>query len=185
VIPAASWDEEIPIDPGNHVLQASAPGRRDWSARVPVPDGPARVTVRVPKLPPAPVAAAHAAPRERAPRPRPRAPTQRYVGYGLVGAGGLSLAGSLVLGYVAYRTNEASRASCRADDPNVCSPDGVSERKDAQGYGTLATFSAIAGAALVTGGLVLVATAPGGQERQAVSVSGRGPGAEVQWRTVF
>src|SRR5262249_18453947 len=45
----ALLDAGVPVDPGAHVVQASAPGRTDWSSKVTVGEG-ASVTVDVPVL---------------------------------------------------------------------------------------------------------------------------------------
>src|SRR5205823_5224096 len=36
VVPKAAFGTPVPIDPGEHVVAASAPGKRPWSTRVPI-----------------------------------------------------------------------------------------------------------------------------------------------------
>jgi hypothetical protein len=50
---AASWRVAVPIDPGSHAIEASAPGRLTWKSTVEVPDAGA-ISVVVPELEPAP-----------------------------------------------------------------------------------------------------------------------------------
>jgi hypothetical protein len=52
---AAAWRVAVPVDPGPHVIEASAPGRLAWSTTVAVKEGPDAVTVVVPDLAQAPV----------------------------------------------------------------------------------------------------------------------------------
>ena len=47
VIGRASWGLALPVDPGNHVVAASAPGKRSWSQSTTVPNIPTSVTVTV------------------------------------------------------------------------------------------------------------------------------------------
>lgn len=46
----AAWGTAVPVDPGTHVIAASAPGKRTWSKEVRVPDEPLRLSVDVPAL---------------------------------------------------------------------------------------------------------------------------------------
>ena len=62
VVGKPAWGLPLPVDPGEHAIAASAPGRMSWSQSFALPAG-ARVTVDVPELPaadsgavPAPVA---------------------------------------------------------------------------------------------------------------------------------
>ena len=49
VVPAA-WGMAIPVDPGDHVIEVVAPGRKKWSTKVTVPDTPITVSLSVPVL---------------------------------------------------------------------------------------------------------------------------------------
>jgi hypothetical protein len=80
-VPDALWGTAVPIDPGEHRLEASAPGRRAWSTSIQVVPGPSTVDVSVPDLgasvpvaPPPPAAAPSSpvpAPAEPAPSASP------------------------------------------------------------------------------------------------------------------
>ena len=50
VVGRASWGLALPVDPGDHVVAASAPGKRRWSQSTSVPNIPTSVTVVVPAL---------------------------------------------------------------------------------------------------------------------------------------
>jgi hypothetical protein len=47
---AAIWGSAIPVDPGDHVLEAAAPGRRAFRAKVVIDVGPSTQTAKVPRL---------------------------------------------------------------------------------------------------------------------------------------
>jgi hypothetical protein len=62
---AAAWRVAVPVDPGPHVIEASAPGRVAWKITVAVKEGPGAVTVVVPDLleaPPEPIVGPAASP---------------------------------------------------------------------------------------------------------------------------
>lgn len=47
---AAQWGSALPIDPGQHFIEAKAPSKQTWRVRVQVPPGGQTVTVVVPAL---------------------------------------------------------------------------------------------------------------------------------------
>jgi hypothetical protein len=53
-IGAPSWGVAVPIDPGPHKLEASAPRKRIWSTTINIPDAATPVSVAVPPLDDAP-----------------------------------------------------------------------------------------------------------------------------------
>jgi tetratricopeptide (TPR) repeat protein len=53
-VSAAAWGTPVPVDPGPHRVEASAPDRKTWSQSVAVPDGPGTLEVSVPALEPLP-----------------------------------------------------------------------------------------------------------------------------------
>jgi hypothetical protein len=53
-IVAANWGAAVPLDPGEHVVEAEAPGRTPWRTTIAVRDDGAVQTVRVPALEPLP-----------------------------------------------------------------------------------------------------------------------------------
>lgn len=166
VIPEASWNAPLPVDPGLQKVEASAPNHQTWSSNIEAPVGPNERAVEVPVLealreeprsevaPAAPVAAA-----------LPIAPPQsgsalRTVGYVTAGVGLAGLAVGGILGYRAYDLNDQSLSQCRASDPNACTPRGKSLRDDARSFATTSTIVAAAGGVLLAAGVTLVIAAP-------------------------
>ena len=89
----------LPIDPGSHVIEVTAPGKRAWSQTVELAPGPVTLSVRIPvleaaaaptKTPPVPPEAAHV-PASRSAQPGPGFNWQ------LAGAVSLGVAGVGVL----------------------------------------------------------------------------------------
>jgi hypothetical protein len=157
-VPLASLGVAIPIDPGTHNLTARAPSHHAWSETIDVPPGPGKLRLRIPRL--------KEQPRERAATASAavkREPwtTQHTAGVvtGLVGVAGILTGGGLGL----HAKSEGDRSKqddfCPTDDHNGCTAEGVDLRDRARAFGTAATICVIAGAALLTTGVVVWSTA--------------------------
>lgn len=171
-IGSGQWGLSVPVDPGSYEIRASAPGRRDWSHTVEVPNG-ASVTERVPALEAAPVAEtpapapapapapppASAAP-EPPPAPAANSHTQRTVGVVVAASGVAALGVSGVLAVLAKGANTDSKRSGECDSANFCSKAGLADRNRAVSLADAATVVSIVGAAAAVGGAVLWLTAP-------------------------
>jgi hypothetical protein len=158
-VSAASFNTELPFDPGPTRVEARAPGRKPWSTTLTLAVGPAKQAVVIPELGVLPRAAAPL--ESKAPVERDRgSSSQATLGVvtGVVGLVTLGIAG--YFGYRAYDLNRSSKAQCRAEDRNACTPAGVTLRDDARTAGTLSTVTATSGALLVAGGFVILLTAP-------------------------
>ena len=157
-VPRASWNTQLPVDPGATKIEARAPGKKPWSTSFTLPEGPASKIVEVQKLADAPHTATPASSGRT--EAQHGSSAQRTVGYVLVAAGAVALAASSFFGYRAYALNKQSKGECRADAPNACTPDGVDKREDAKTAGALATIGTVSGGLLVASGITLVATSP-------------------------
>jgi len=49
-VDTAAWGVPVPIDPGEHSVTAKAPGAKDWSQTISIPEGPSTLQIRVPPL---------------------------------------------------------------------------------------------------------------------------------------
>jgi serine/threonine-protein kinase len=143
----AMWGSAIPVDPGEHAMEAWAPGRVRWRGTAVVgPDG-AVAMVGIPEL-------------AAAPLPPGWWGAQRVAGVAVAGAGVAGAIVGAVFGARAISKNNASKASCSPTDSNLCNDTGVSLRHDAKTAGTVSTAALAAGGAMVVGGVVLFFTAP-------------------------
>lgn len=150
----ASWDRELPVDPGPHEFVVVAPSRRRWSASLKV-EPRSRARVVVPLLRPVAMAAT---PSSGQPSGGGGGSALRSVGITALVAGGASLATGLTFGGIAWRKNEtATRDHCGAAD---CDGRGVDLIHQSRTFATVATVTVIAGAATMAVGTLLWILAP-------------------------
>ncbi|WP_394822713.1 hypothetical protein [Pendulispora albinea] len=157
----------VPLDPGTHRVEVSAPGKRTWSSTVEVPPTK-HVNVIVPELvdEPAPAPARPANILETGldvPRPAPPPPaefwsTQRVIGFGLAGLGVVGLGTGTFFGLKANSSWSDAKSQC--DGNLLCNEDGVSSANDAKSAGTISTAAFVVGAVALVTGAVLFFTAP-------------------------
>jgi hypothetical protein len=147
-----AWGSEVPIDPGGHVLRASAPGKVPATQDFVILAEADRRHVVV-----APLADV---PRED----EPRSTSQRTLGFVAGGAGLASIGVGLVFGLAASNRYSSATSVCPKND--VC--DTKDQKIDADHNLSVAKTDAIVsditvgvGAALLVGGVVLVLTSSG------------------------
>jgi len=157
VVPSASWNALLPVDPGPLRVEARAPGKKPWRTQINISEGPGNQAVEVAPLQDAPITADSAATSNLV---STQTPTQRIVGYVMGAAGIVALGAGGFFGYRAYSLNKDSKRECRDEDPNACTLAGVDQREDAKSAAVLSTIVTASGGALVVGGLTLVLTAP-------------------------
>jgi hypothetical protein len=160
-----AWGTPIPVDPGTHVVEATAPGRRPWRSQADVSGPGAKASVEVPALeseaPPA--AASATTPKTTTttatPPPPPPSPgsTQRLLGWIAGGVGLASLGTGSVFGLVANSKKNDAASHCSGTQ---CDSTGISLLNDARTAATFSTITFAAGGALLAGGVVLLLTAP-------------------------
>lgn len=181
VVGAALFGTAVPVDPGDHPIEVTAPGKKPWSGVASVPNKPGSVIAFVvPKLedlpplpvepPPVPTATASAAPTATAPPPPtataplpavtapppppPADTTVRTVGFFV---GGTGLAGAVVasaLGFMAKSKNDEALTYC---DGAFCREQkGVDLTNEAKSLAVGSTVAFIASGAAVAVGLGMV-----------------------------
>lgn len=169
-VPLASLGVAIPVDPGDQQVVARAPGYEPWREHLQVAPGPGKSKLLLPPLQRSatPSAAVPAKSTNEVLLPSSSS-LQRTAGI-VTGAAGLAslLVGS-GLGFYAMREGDRSKESafCPNDDHRGCTQEGVDLRDRARAFGTASTVTFIAGAVLVTTGVVLYTTAPKTSERPA------------------
>ena len=152
----------IPVDPGEHVVAASAPGRTPWESKTTVRE--ASNTVAIPVLEQVPVAVDTSPPSEPRARDHATEPTSwwtplRTTGVVVGGVGVVGLVTGALLGLAANGNYDDARGRC-ADGTRVCPASAVSDSDSAYGLATGATVLFVVGAAAVAGGAALVVFSP-------------------------
>jgi hypothetical protein len=153
---SGSWAVAVPVDPGHHHVEASAPGYRPFTTTIALETDGARQTVVVPVL-------------ERAPDLPQSVPggasgggfwsPLRVGGTAVAVAGLAGLGVGTVFGLKAISLNNDSDKNC--DAQSSCNLSGYNTRHDAQSAGNVATVSFVAGGvALAAGATMFVLAKP-------------------------
>lgn len=170
VVEAGVFGVAVPIDPGKHLIEASAPGKRTWNGSIDVGGNADRKTIEVPVLEDAPKTETAVGPSAdpAAGSEKSGPSTRTLVGLAVVGAGVVAIGVGGVFGVVALGKNSDSEAHCGQNGagPNDCYSEGIQLREDAVSAGNLSTVFIAVGSALVVGGLVLWLTAPSAKAAQ-------------------
>jgi hypothetical protein len=151
----------LPVEPGTHMLQASAPHKRTWATQVETKADGATLPVTIPSLEDEPsLAAPSSLPPAPAmtpaplPAPAPLAPASsvwRTVGLVTAGTGVAAIGAGAVLGLVAM--HQRNDAGCPG---NVCPDDtSASTLRSAKSSADASTALFIAGGALLAGGVAV------------------------------
>jgi hypothetical protein len=142
----------VPIDPGEHVIEATGSGLEPWSTTVTISGDAQREAVEVPALQPLPEKETDTTPVEALPESDSGLTSLQVGGLITGGAGVVALGIGGVFGLRAISKNGESEDSC---DGNLCPQQGYDARKDALSAGNVATAAGIAGAVLVAAGATL------------------------------
>jgi len=175
IVGHAEWGVAIPVDPGVHVVEASAPGAKSWKGQVEIAASGTKGSVDVPPLESLPEAPPTVTPALVAPAPAAPTPAispiavvssvpvtehgsgQRVVGWLVLGTGLAGLAVGGVFGALALSDNNDAKARCLG---SVCDAQGYSATTDARHAATASTIAFVAGGTIAAAGLVLLITAP-------------------------
>lgn len=160
---SGQWGVALPVDPGKHAIEATAPGKKPVRLTVDVYGDAASETLTVPALTDAPVEAKPAASSPKA----SGFTTLQWVGVGTAGAGVVGLAAGGVFALLAK--NKSAQANC----PGGACPDqhSLELNQDARALGDRATIALIAGGALAAVGATLFLIPVGRNESVAVAPS--------------
>jgi len=188
VVDKVTWDTPIAIDPGSHLIEASAPGKKKWTTTLEVPKTAAQPSITVPALEVDPsggkVAPIETKPVETKPietkpvetvpsetkpvetkppvdeGPKSGGSSQKTIGMIVGGVGIVGIAFGAIFGLRAKSKNDEAASHCRPENPKLCDADGVSLGDDAKSAATLSTVAFVVGGAAIAGGIILYVTAP-------------------------
>jgi hypothetical protein len=155
VVGRGQWGSGVAVDPGAHVVSASAPGKKPWEKKV---DVASSITVEVPVL-----ADAAATPVPLAEHPEGSTPsdnpgsTQRTLAIVAAGVGVVGLGVGTVFGLKDSSKLSDAESHCVG---NSCDATGVALRDDAIAAGNVSTVFFAVGIVGLAGAAVLWFTAP-------------------------
>jgi serine/threonine-protein kinase len=184
VLGAGSFGVAVPVDGGEHRIEASAPGKAPWQTTASVKRESDAVRVSVPAL--AEAAAAVAAPVGSAPSDAPPKDSvddgsgMRLAGLVTAGAGVVLLGVGTYLALDAKGDYDDAEGQCTN---GVCPSEPYQASEDARSQGALATYLFIGGGAALATGVVLFFVAPKGSKESPpaaglrVNRVGIGPGS--------
>ena len=167
VVTQASLGTALPVDPGEHAIEASAPGYTAFATKVVVGPNADKKEVAVPALAPAPKdpgpaaggAAAGTPPAGPPPPPREDSGSgTKTIGLVVAGVGVAGIALGSVTGLMAMSANDDAKKLCPGDGA-CASKDGVDKNDKAKTFALVSTVGFVAGGALLAGGAVLWLTA--------------------------
>ena len=144
--------EELPIDPGIHEFEASAPGYEPWSKTISIDGDAAREVLTVPVL--QPVAGATTVVEVGEPLPM----WQLVTGWSAVGVGAAGLTIGTIFGALATGDANGLESACGPD--KTCPDDQLDDLDRARTRANVATGTLIVGGVLAVGGAVLLLLDP-------------------------
>jgi hypothetical protein len=181
IVGDAEWGAPIPIDPGTHTVEASAPGRKPWSHTLPVAGGAKAAHIELPELERLPVAHQDASPPALPPPPASVPPVfgarsgteqsgsrGRGMKIAAIAAAGVGAAGvgvGTVFGLESLSRHNAAAGRCPPPGPSCSDPTGVNWSRDSVKFGDISTVAFAIGGAALAAGVVLWFLAPKAAEK--------------------
>jgi serine/threonine-protein kinase len=169
------WGTGVPVDPGEHAIEVSAPGKRPWAARVNIGAASDVQAVQVPVLEDAPQEQSVGVATNAVPVPdsadatsASQGPPLRLIGLVVGGAGVVGLGLSAYFGLHAKSLYNDSNSDGHCDPNGECDSYGLEKRESAISSSTAATVSLIAGGIFtVTGATLFFVGAPKQKQQEA------------------
>jgi len=190
-VPNATLGTDVPLDPGDYVIEVEAKGKTPWKQSVKIVPGPGTDRLEIPQLVDAPGETKAAPPPGgsgdyAAPQPTRDGSTQRTVGYIAGGAGIVAAAVAVILEVVAVKESDKSDSNAAAagqinpvaGTPNFdadtqnkksLSDAASSQHRAAKRDETGAIITGIGALVLIGGGVTLLLTAPSSKSSASVS----------------
>lgn len=152
-IAEAVWDVDAPVDPGEHVVVADAPGKRSWTGRVTVAPDAGHATLVVGPLADAPKSAGGE-------YVRTSGTAFRVVGISLLGVAAAGIAIGAAYGVITLNKSAQLKSDCAASSCTTDDAWAVALHDEAVTARLVSTVAFIGGGAALVGGLVFLLTAP-------------------------
>jgi hypothetical protein len=193
VVGRASWNVGLPVDPGDHTIEATAPGKQPFQKSAEAVEGKT-VEVTIPELEAAPslpgesVSKPPADASARPPVDQEQKPDESGSGTGrvvaILASGVVGLAGvavGSVFGAKGFSTWDEALSHCQGGALKKCDSTGIQLEADARTAATISTVGFIAGGAGLAAAGILWLTAPSSpsSSRGASSPSAKRSGLQV------
>jgi hypothetical protein len=166
----AVFGTSAPVDPGQHEIEATAPGKKPWSTVVTLDASHRSVAVSIPRLedapvealpPPPPTVLAGQSPAASGKKPS-RGQGQKVAAVVAAGTGLTAIGVGTIFGIITNGKKKESDLHCRQ---NLCDQKGVDLRDEALGSATVSTVTFGIGIAALVAAPVLWFTAPSSSAR--------------------
>jgi hypothetical protein len=185
----AEWGVSLPVDPGQHVIAAEAPGKKRWEQQVKAEESGTHEVV-VPPLdndvakPPPIIGPGEAGPGERGPHAEGAPGTgQRAAAVAASAVGVVGVTVGVVFGVMAKSQWDDTLSNCHGGDTTKCDATGIELGGSAKRSAVISTIALGAGGAGLAAGIILWLTAPSASTRKAsgarAQLAGRHVGAPV------
>jgi len=167
VVGASELGTSIPVDPGDHTVEATAPGKKPWktTAKAASGGGEQRVSVgpleaEIATIGPVKAPASIDPPiTSTSEVPLTKSSPQKTIGYVTIGVAAAGFGVGAATGVMAMSKNKSSTDACPND--GACSNrEAVDANKSARDLGTISTVAFIVGGVGLAAGAILVLTAP-------------------------
>jgi tetratricopeptide (TPR) repeat protein len=174
LLEGASLDNALPVDPGHHVIVASADGYEAKSFTVDLKESEKqRIEVapgaKLPATTKTTTSSANLSTTSDA-SPSSSSSATRTWGFVIGGLGIVGLGVGTVYGFVALSKNSDSKSNGACDANNVCDAAGKSARDDARRAGNVSTFAFVVGGVAVAAGAVLILAGPSSSKPDAARI---------------
>jgi serine/threonine-protein kinase len=170
----ALWETQVPMDPGEHQLEVSAPKKKTWTGSFAVADVAQQVTtVPVPALedaPPEPVVTVGPQGQQGVRDRQQSGQLQRTMGWVTAGAGVVGLGLSGVFALMAVSDHNSADEQCLPTDRLACNAKGVELGESAVNKANVAGVMLGVGGVLAATGVILIVTAPSDSDSAQLSV---------------
>lgn len=164
VMGSAQWDVALPADKGDHVVTATAAGKRKWEKTVTIAADGSANSINVDGLENEGIASAALSaplPEKPAAPPEQRASTQRILGIVTASVGLASIGVGSAFGVIALNKKSDSNAG-HCTTSSECDTAGIQLRSEGLTAATASTIFFIVGGVGLAGGITLIAMAPRG-----------------------
>jgi hypothetical protein len=155
----AAWGHGLPVDPGKHTLEATAPGKKPWNGEVEIGAEADKKSIEVPALEDAP---AETKPTTTTTTVDTGGSNQKTIGYIVGGAGIVALGVGAVFGISAFSKWSQRNDNCPND---VCNAKAKELGDDARTAANIANVGVGVGLVAIGVGAYLIFTAPSAPEK--------------------